>query len=165
MNTAIFAFAGVLIPLLDIDFDSKCLMGNVTTSTIDGLYKGYYSLMVCFICFFVPLAFFVFYKYVEDDMKYCCFALFWMILPAFLVVIFLGHVVLILTLRDTPDNSIFLVLIGCYIVLGLSVIITITVTIMETLEFGTRQAYSESRELRIVPVGANGVPVSAGTPS
>jgi len=150
INVVILSLVGILIPLLTMNYDSDCMIANVNY-TIEGIFKGYYALMICFICYAIPLLAFVVYKYLEDDMKYACFGLFWVMLPAFLLDLFTGHAMLILTVRQNNDFYIYWLIVGSYIMLALSCVITGTVSVVEWLDFGTKRAAVERRELRIAP--------------
>ncbi len=151
IDVVIVALIGTMIPLLDLDYDSNCLIA-VVDYTVDGLYMSFNALMVCLICFIIPLFFFVIYTYLEDNMKYCCFALFWITLPAFLLVVASGHALAIITRRNTKDNTIFLVLTGNYIMLELTMMLTVIFAVLDAKDFANKKAVVEHREMRIVPI-------------
>ena len=151
-NVIIVALVGSLIPLIALDYDNYCLISTIGYS-VDGLYKGFNGLMVCLICFIIPLIFFVFYTYAEDDMKYCCFAVFWVMLPAFLVVLGSGHAISIFTAMRTTNVEVFYVMLGNYIMLILSFIATMTISIIDGHIFGKKRAATEQRDTRIMPIG------------
>ena len=153
INVMIISFVGILIPLIALDYDNDCLISDIGYS-VKGLYKSYYSLLICFISFIVPLLFSILYKYFDDNMRYACFILFWITLPAFLLVLASGHAIMIITYQRTRSNLLFFMILGGYIMLVLSCVITGTITIVEWLDFYKRKEMAERANVNIRPLSA-----------
>eukprot|EP00831_Metopus_contortus_P017500 TRINITY_DN17380_c0_g1_i1.p3 TRINITY_DN17380_c0_g1~~TRINITY_DN17380_c0_g1_i1.p3 ORF type:complete len:146 (-),score=12.85 TRINITY_DN17380_c0_g1_i1:30-467(-) len=142
------------IPIHALDYGNNCLVSTIGYS-VWGLFLSYYGLTVCLIAFIIPLFFFALYTYLEDEMRYCCFALFWVMLPAFLLVVFGGHSLGIISLLKLSKNFTFWVLFGNYMMLLISVLVTITVSIITSILFRKRREAAEKHEMRIVPVSTH----------
>lgn len=155
LNVVLISFAGILVPLIALDYDGNCLVSDIGY-TVKGLYESYHALLICFICFMIPLLLSALYKYLDDDLKYVCFIIFWITLPAFLLVVASGHAILIITYQQTRSDLIFATILGSYIMLALSCVIAGTVTIIEWLSFLRRKEISEKANVNIRPMSSTG---------